>query len=225
MSISTRLEGSVKAGLALLAVAALAATLNRATHTDEGAANWISYFTNLSNLFGVAVLLTGAVALLWGTRPVPDLVRGAATLYLVITGAVYWSLLAGTIDANTIIWANDVVHGVMPAVFLADWLLRPPLRRIPWTKALPWLAFPLLYLAYSLLRGPSAGWYPYDFLDPRNPGGYGHVATWSVIITLAFSVVASLLVLYANARRKSGTTGGTGGIGERDGRDQELTVA
>ncbi|MFE9568838.1 Pr6Pr family membrane protein [Streptomyces sp. NPDC006692] len=224
MSLSTRLEGSVKAGLALLAVAALATSLNQAVHTDEGAANWISYFTNLSNLLGATVLLTGGLALLRATRPVPDLLRGAATLYLVITGAVYWTLLAGTIDAHTIIWANDVVHGVMPAVFLADWIVRPPLRRIPWTRSLPWLAFPLLYLAYSLLRGPSAGWYPYDFLDPRKPGGYGHVAIWSVIITLAFTLVASLLVLYVNARRRSGESGGTG-ISEHDGRDREMTTA
>ncbi|MFE3521477.1 Pr6Pr family membrane protein [Streptomyces sp. NPDC059161] len=223
MSLSTRLEGSVKAGLALLAVAALATSLNQAAHTDEGAANWISYFTNLSNLLGATVLLTGGLALLRATRPVPDLLRGAATLYLVITGAVYWTLLAGTIDAHTIIWANDVVHGVMPAVFLADWILRPPLRRIPWTRSLPWLAFPLLYLAYSLLRGPSAGWYPYDFLDPRKPGGYGHVAIWSVIITLAFTLVASLLVLYANARSRSGESAGTG-ISAHDGRDREMTT-
>ncbi|GAA0592159.1 Pr6Pr family membrane protein [Streptomyces crystallinus] len=218
MSLSTKLEGSAKIGLALLGVAALATSLNRATHTDEGAANWISYFTNLSNLLGAAVLLVGGLALLRGTRPVPDLLRGAATLYLVITGVVYWALLAGTIDANTIIWANNVVHGVMPAVFLTDWLLRPPLRRIPWTQSLRWLVFPLLYLAYSLLRGPHAGWYPYDFLDPREPGGYKHVATWSVIITLAFTGMASLLVLYANARCKRGGTGAS----EHEDRDRDL---
>ncbi|MFC0843707.1 Pr6Pr family membrane protein [Streptomyces noboritoensis] len=221
MSLSTRLEGSAKIGLALLGVAALATSLNRATHTDEGAANWISYFTNLSNLLGAAVLLTGGLALLRGTRPVPNLLRGAATLYLVITGVVYWALLAGTIDANTIIWANNVVHGVIPAVFLADWLLRPPPHRIPWTRALPWLAFPLLYLAYSLLRGPHVGWYPYDFLDPREPGGYGHVAIWSVIITLAFTGTASLLVLYVNARHKRGGNDGTG-VSEREAHDGDL---
>ncbi|MFI1106230.1 Pr6Pr family membrane protein [Streptomyces melanogenes] len=218
MSLSTKLEGSAKIGLALLGLAALATSLNRATHTDEGAANWISYFTNLSNLLGAAVLLAGGLALLRGTRPVPDLLRGAATLYLVITGVVYWALLAGTIDANTIIWANNVVHGVTPAVFLADWLLRPPPRRIPWIQALRWLVFPLLYLAYSLLRGPHAGWYPYDFLDPREPGGYAHVATWSVIITLAFTGMASLLVLYVNARNRRGGTG----AGEREDRDRDL---
>ncbi|MFI1104510.1 Pr6Pr family membrane protein [Streptomyces melanogenes] len=224
MSLSTRLEGSAKIGLALLGLAALATSLNRATHTDEGAANWISYFTNLSNLLGAAVLLAGGLALLRGTRPVPDLLRGAATLYLVITGVVYWALLAGTIDANTIIWANNVVHGVIPAVFLADWLLRPPPRRISWTQSLPWLAFPLLYLAYSLLRGPHAGWYPYDFLDPREPGGYTHVATWSVIITLAFTGMASLLVLYVNVRHRRGGSGGTG-VSEREGRDRDPMTA
>ncbi|MBC3840126.1 hypothetical protein GXW82_07850 [Streptacidiphilus sp. 4-A2] len=153
MALSTKIEGSAKVALALLASAALGTTLDQAVHTGEGWGNWASYFTNISNLLGVLVFLLGGVALLRGSRPVPDRLRGAATLYLVITGAVYWTLLANTIDSQTIVWANDTVHGIMPAAMLADWLLRPPARRLRWSQGLPWLVFPLVYLAYSLLRG------------------------------------------------------------------------
>ncbi len=202
MALSTKIEGSAKVALALLAGAALATTLDQAVHTDEGVANWVSYFTNLSNLLGAATFLIGGLALLRGGRPVPDRLRGAATLYLVITGAVYWTLLANTIDAQTIVWANDTVHGVMPVAVLADWLLRPPAQPLRWSKGLPWLVFPLVYLAYSLIRGPYAHWYPYDFLDPRLPGGYQHVAVWSVIITVAFTAVMSLLILLGGVRSR-----------------------
>ena len=203
MAPITKIEGTAKVGLALLASAALATTLDQAVHTGEGVGNWLSYFTNISNLLGAAVFLTGGLALLRGSKPVTDRVRGAATLYLVITGAVYWTLLANTIDAQTIVWANDTVHGVMPAAMLADWLLRPPAQPIRWVKGLPWLVFPLAYLAYSLIRGPFVHWYPYNFLDPRLPGGYQHVAVWSVIITVAFTAVMSLLVLLSTLRGRS----------------------
>jgi len=202
MAPSSRIEGSAKVALALLASAALATTFDQAVRTGEGVGNWVSYFTNISNLLGAATFLIGGVALLRGRKPVSDLLRGAVTLYLVITGAVYWTLLANTIDANTIVWANDTVHGVMPAAMLADWLLRPPARPIRWAKGLPWLAFPLVYLVYSLIRGPFAHWYPYDFLDPRLPGGYDHVAVWSVIITGAFTGVMSLLILLGSLRAR-----------------------
>ncbi|MFK0223978.1 Pr6Pr family membrane protein [Streptomyces vinaceus] len=201
MIVRSRIDGYARVGLALVALAALAATLERAIRVGEGAQSWISYFTNLSNMLGAYVLFTDGVAVLRGTRRVPGLVRGAATLYLLITGAVYWTLLTGTMDATTVPWANDVVHAVIPAAFLADWLIRPPTHRVPWAKAQLWMAFPLLYLAFSLLRGPSADWYPYDFLDPRGPGGYAHVLLWSVIMTAAFAAALALLVLWANLAR------------------------
>lgn len=206
MALSTKIEGSAKTALALLAFAALGTTLDQAVRTGEGVANWVSYFTNISNLLGAATFLAGGAALLRGGRPVPDRLRGAVTLYLVITGAVYWTLLADTIDAQTIVWANDTVHGVMPVAVLADWLLRPPAQPIRWRQGLPWLALPLVYLAYSLVRGPYAHWYPYDFLDPRLPGGYQHVAVWSVIITVAFTAVMSLLILLGGVRSRQRQT-------------------
>ena len=53
-----------------------------------------------------------------------------------------------------------------------------PVRRIGFRTALPWLGVPLVYVAYSLLRGPLVDWYPYPFLDPAD-GGYGRVAVVS----------------------------------------------
>jgi hypothetical protein len=189
--------GAGRAAFGSFALVALGVGYDRDLHTGD-AVNFFFYFTDLSNLFGAAVLLYGGRALLRGRPGVPDLVRGAAVLYLVITGLVYWLLLAGQATAATIAWQNDVVHGVMPTVLILDWLVFPPTARLRLGVAVRWLAFPLLYLAVSLMRGPLVGWWPYDFLDPREPGGYLHVTTWSLIVLVVFVVFMTLIVLTGN---------------------------
>ncbi|GAA1889100.1 Pr6Pr family membrane protein [Streptantibioticus ferralitis] len=207
MSAMTKSVGSARVAVAVLAASALGVTFDQALHTDEGAGNWFSYFTNLSNLFGVAVLLVGGVALLSGRKPISDGWRGAAALYLGVTGLVYWTLLAGQSGQDVIVWANYVVHAVMPVAAMADWLAGPPARPIRWVRGLPWLTFPLAFLAYSLLRGPFVHWYPYDFLDPRRPGGYLHVTTWTLVVTAAFVFFMLLIVVLGN--RLAGRLGRT----------------
>lgn len=145
--------------------------------------NLFSYFTVLSNVFGAGVLLVGAF------RPVPDLVRGAATLYLGMTGVVFALLLSGLDLGLLEPWANTVLHHVMPVVLVADWLLLPPRRGFAVARSLWWLVFPAVYLPYTLIRGALVDWYPYPFVDPR-PRGYPHVVAMSVGIAIAFGLAA-----------------------------------
>lgn len=62
---------------------------------------------------------------------------------------------------------------------LVDYLIDRPKRKISFKRSLVWLAFPLLYLLYSLIRGAAVGWYPYPFLNPNNHG-YGSIALVSL---------------------------------------------
>lgn len=187
----------LRIAFAVLALVALGVGYDRDLHVGD-AVNFFFYFTDLSNLFGAGVLLYGGLAALRGRPGVPDLVRGAASLYLVITGLVYWTLLASQMTAATIKWENDIVHGVMPAVLVLDWLLMPPTVRLSLAKATRWLVFPVLYLGVSLVRGPIVHWWPYGFLDPRKPGGYLHVTTWSLIVTAIFVLFMTLLATAGN---------------------------
>lgn len=160
--------------------------------------NLLSYFTVLSNVFGAGVLLVGVF------RPVPDLVRGAATLYLGMTGLVFALLLSGLDLGLLEPWANTVLHYVMPVVLVLDWLVAPPSRGFPVVRSLWWLVFPAVYLPYTLVRGALVDWYPYPFLDPR-PRGYPHVVVMSVGIAIAFGV-AALAVGWLGARRAAVAT-------------------
>ncbi|GAA2134834.1 hypothetical protein GCM10009760_12600 [Kitasatospora kazusensis] len=185
----------------------------QAHHTaDHGASlvNLFSYFTVLSNIAGVLVLLVGGVLGLLARPGVPDGIRGAVTLYLAITGLVYVLLLSGEDVPLQVPWVNAVVHGIMPLVFLADWLAAPPLRPVSRRTALGWAAFPLLYLVYTLSRGAAVDWYPYPFLDPRLPRGYARVAGACALVAVAFVLVGAV-IRWAGNRLGVRAAGGPGG--------------
>ena len=161
--------------------------------TTGSLVNFFSFFTIESNLLAIVVLLVGGVLDPRSERWA--YVRGAATLYMVITGIVYAALLANQEVGLTAAWVNSAMHQVTPAVLLVDWVCFPPWSRGTYRAALAWLAFPLAYLAYALARGAAVDWYPYPFLDPRRPGGYGRVATYAVVL----AVVMGLLAVAVNA--------------------------
>lgn len=153
--------------------------------------NFLSYFTQLSNLYAAGVLGAG----LWlAARPVSaryESMRGAAVLYVLITAIVYELLLAH-IDAQqhvTPTYNNWVLHRIVPLVVLGDWLYVVPRSPISRQSATAWLAFPVVYLAYTLIRGAWEDWYPYPFVDPR-PHGYLPVALQCSMIALGACLLA-----------------------------------
>jgi hypothetical protein len=176
-------------GLALLAVGVqLAITVQR----GGSVVNFLSFFTIDSNLLAAFVLFIVGVGALAGVAPQRSFafLRGAATLYMVITGIVFALLLAGLEQRLqvTVPWINVVLHYVMPVVMLVDWLLFPPKFRFPFKQVLFWLVFPLLYLTYSLLRGSLVGWYPYPFLDVPQVG-------WLGVIVISFAIAIGAMAL------------------------------
>ncbi|MFC1413945.1 Pr6Pr family membrane protein [Streptacidiphilus sp. N1-12] len=194
----TRLVAVLRIGFALLGAAALAATAAHAGDTGLGLVSFFSFFTVLSNCALVLVFGYGGAAALLDRPTCPDLLRGAVTLYMAVTGLVY-AVALSDVDTAMLAWTNTVLHQLLPLVALGDWLLLRTARRLRWSETARWLVFPLLYLVYTLLRGPHAHWYPYPFLDPRTHG-YGHVAAASALVTVAFVAIAGLLTWAGNAR-------------------------
>jgi len=91
-----------------------------------------------------------------------DLFRGAAALYMATTGIIFSVLLAGLdVELTAVPWDNLVLHYIMPAAMLLDWIINRPKHRISFKRALVWLVYPLAYVAYSLGRGRTGyftGW-------------------------------------------------------------------
>ena len=186
----------VRAATAIAITVALVAQFDRSIDLPEfGAVDFFSYFTVLSNVAAVVVLGMAAARPILLRLHTFTIVRGAMTLYMAVTGLVYAVLLAPA-SANvglTLGWVDLVVHRIAPVVVVADWVLDPPQTRPRLTSVLKWLWFPLLYLVYSLVRGPRADWYPYPFLDPDEAGSYPVVAVTCAGILVVFLVVTVVL--------------------------------
>ena len=187
-----------------LIIAAIVTQLVQQVDKGNSIANFFSFFTIQSNLLAAAILFWGVTRDQERRDPATvDLVRGAATLFLSITGVVYGLLLSGYTEAlqTTIPWVDNVLHRIIPIVMVIDWLLVPPRTRLSLRKALIWFAYPALYSVYSWIRGPIVDWYPYPFLDPRNAGGWAAVAAYSVAIAAGALLFAWLVVMAGNRLR------------------------
>lgn len=180
----------------LLAAAALADAAVNSSHLGH----FFSFFTVESNILGCVVLLVGG--LVDPDSPGWSVLRAAATLYLTITGIVYAALLAHQDVGLISPWVNDVLHRAIPLAMLVDWVLFDPWPTTSRSAALGWLAGPLAFLVYSLIRGPVVHWYPYPFLDPRRKGGYTHVALICVILALGMALLA-LVISWVGDRRSA----------------------
>ena len=62
---------------------------------------------------------------------------------------------------------------------------------------------PLLYLAYSVIRGAIVGFYAYPFLNPDKVGGYGGVVFYSVSIIAVFLFVSWVLLTLGNKLKRN----------------------
>jgi Co/Zn/Cd efflux system component len=164
--------------------------------------NFFSFFTIQSNLLASLVLLfSGAFFLTNHPEPrLLTLARGAVTVYMIVTAAVFAFLLAdiSAADPTVLPWANKVLHQLIPFFVILDWFLLGAKERINLKEALLWFVFPLLWLIYSFIRAALTGWYPYHFLDPKEVGNLG-VILYILVISLAMAFVCFLLAFLTNS--------------------------
>ncbi len=170
-------------------------------------ANFFSYFTILSNLL-VAVCLTTSLfspSSGIGSFFSKVTVQSAIAVYIFIVGLVYNLVLRGIISLSGFAWVVDnLLHVVVPLLFVLYWFIFTPKKVLQWKNILPWLIFPAVYLIYSLLRGPVADWYPYPFLHTGKLG-YGTVAVNSFFVLLAFLIAGLGMIAYNRAGKEQST--------------------
>ena len=163
--------------------------------------NLFSYFTTDSNLITAAVLILATVAI-WRDKAFGGwfrYLRGGAVVYMIITAVVYQVLLA---DTGTNDWNNFVLHRLAPAFVVLWYILFPSAKSISAKQANWWLAFPVVWTIYTLIRAALIDWYPYPFLNPAEVGGTSGVAIHMIGIALGFTTV-SHIVAWISRRRES----------------------
>lgn len=162
--------------------------------------NFFAYLTNQSNIaFVVLLIIAGVIALRRTEDPRWLTVALALVLSWTITAGIVFAVMVWQggergirIDVP---WSDQVLHFWLPACTIAAWALAPGHRSVPWRVVPITLAYPLLWGAFTLWRGPLIGWYPYYFLDPRQVSGPVEFLTFSAVALAVFALVASGLVL------------------------------
>jgi hypothetical protein len=192
----------LRLGFAAAGVAAISyqASALKAAHVFRPG-NFFSFFTIQSNILSITVLAAAALVRRSERSPTFEIARAAATIYMAITGVVFAVLLTGVqenLDTH-IAWVNDTVHTILPIVLVADWLIDPPRHRFRPRVIAFWIAYPVAWFAYTLLRGPHAHWYPYPFVDVSEHG-YGRVLLNGVGLVVFFTAVAAVFLIVGQMR-------------------------
>lgn len=166
--------------------------------------NFFSYYTNLANLLAAGVFIAGAIRNIRGAHAtaLAEQLRFMAAINMVIVGIVF-SILLRNVDLGSLLpWINTLLHYVMPVIVLLDWIIAPPQIKLSARDLTGVLVFPIVYLAYTLIRGSNNNWYPYPFLNPVNVGGYSIVGLYALAITVVFVLAGFALMTIGNRRAR-----------------------
>ncbi|SIT85382.1 Pr6Pr family membrane protein [Microbacterium sp. RU33B] len=210
---------AIAAAIVAQAFQSFTGAVQNGRHVPTIVGNFFSFFTILSNLLAVLVLLW-AVVWFWtrGRRSASEpralaFALASVTTYMIVTGVVYNLLLRGyQLEPGAVVpWSNEILHLAGPAFFVLDLFLGPRRRRLPWGAVVGIIVFPIVWVLYTLVRAsfitnPTTGdpwWYPYPFLDPhRNSGpalllSLGGIAVGTAVVALIVVWIGRL-----RARRK-----------------------
>ena len=177
---------------------------NRIASIPETILRYFSFFTILTNLI-VAVCCT---SLLSGSNSTLKIFFSkqntltAIAVYITIVGLVYNIILRFLWKPAGLQWiVDELLHSVIPFLFIVLWLFFIPKGKILWKSVWAWLLYPLIYLIFILMRGPSSSFYPYPFIDVGKIG-YNQTVINSAGMLLAFLVV-SILFISLNRLKKN----------------------
>lgn len=178
---------------------------NRTASVPETVIRFFSYFTILTNI-AVAVCFTFILLRPFSksakmfSKPVTIT---ALTLYIAVVAIIYNVILRFLWNPHGLQLAVDeLLHSVIPVLFIFYWLLFVQKQTIKLNNILPWLIYPVVYCIYVLIRGNFSGFYPYPFIDVTALG-YSKVFTNIAGMLIAFLVISLLLVSVSKLSTKS----------------------
>jgi hypothetical protein len=169
---------------------------NRQTSLAEVIIRYFTFFTILTNII-VAVCCTVLLwkpASGWGRFFSKTTTQTAITVNIIIVGVVYNTILRAMWKPEGMQrMVDELLHLVVPLLFVIYWLLCVPKGRLQWRNIFLWAIYPIAYLVIVLIRGAFSGYYPYPFLDVTKLG-YPQTLLNSAFIAIAFFIVALIFV-------------------------------
>jgi len=160
---------------------------------------YFSFFTLLTNLI-VALVLTFSLLgpnTRWGRFFSSPAVATGTALYIATVGVTYSVLLRHVWDPEGLDKLADILlHDVVPVMYVVFWIFFVPKSGLRWKNPLSWAIYPVIYLAWILIRGAISGRYPYPFVDVGQLG-YPHVLLNSGMLLGIFLVVSFAVIAVA----------------------------
>lgn len=179
--------------------------LNRVESVPETIIRFFSFYTILTNIlvafcFTVLLLKPNSRSGIFFSQPG---VLTATTIYITVVGVLYNLILRE-------IWspvgfqrlADELLHVVIPLLFILFWYFSAPKGGLGWKSAFPWLVYPFVYAVFVLIRGALSGFYPYPFVDVITLG-FKKVLVNSAGLFIGFFLVSQLFIVITKAMSKT----------------------
>lgn len=178
--------------------------VNRVTPVPEAVIRFFSFFTILTNIL-VATYATTVLLPLTASRDrflTLPATASAITVYISVVGIIYNVVLRSLWHPEGLQQlVDELLHSLIPALFVVYWLLFVPKSALQWGHAPRWLIYPLCYLVFILVRGTSSGFYPYPFIDVSRLG-YSRVLVNVFFICCVFLLLSLLAVTIGKIIKK-----------------------
>ena len=182
--------------------------LNRVESVPETIIRFFSFYTILTNIlvafcFTVLLVKPNSRSGIFFSQAS---ILNAITIYIFVVGLLYNLILRQ-------IWspvglqrlADELLHVVIPLLFILYWYLFAPKDGLRWKNAFPWLLYPFVYAVFVLFRGALSGFYPYPFVD-ANILGLKKVLLNSVGLFIGFFLISLLFIAIAKAMSKKNSS-------------------
>lgn len=173
---------------------------HRTASVAETIVRYFSFFTISTNIL-VALCCT-AVLFNLGAFFRKSATQAAIAVYILVVGVVYNLVLRSFSKPEGLDkLVNELLHSVMPSLFVIYWFTAAPKANIRWGHLFPWLLYPLVYLTYTLIRGHFVHYYPYPFLNVDRLG-YATATVNCLWVSFAFLVFSLIFIAIARAQDK-----------------------
>lgn len=157
---------------------------------------FLSYFTVTTNIivalcFTTLWLFRSSIVGNFFARPST---LTAITVYIVVVGLIYNTMLRGLIVLNG--WpraADELLHVLSPIIFLVFWIFLVEKAGLKYKSAAIWLIYPLIYVVFTVIRGYFINRYPYPFINVVKLG-YPTAITNAAIIIFIFWMLSLFFI-------------------------------
>lgn len=168
---------------------------------------YFAYFTIQSSLIAAVVLGVSAIRELKNiddTKPL-NLARLSVSTYAIVVAVVYNALLRGTpvlpgdpdYGYDWPVAPNEILHVWAPIFIVIDLALTSMKMKLKFKQIFWVLAFPMAWLAFTIVRGLITGWWAYWFLNPNEDAGVPGVITYIAVI-IVFGLASAAICLSLN---------------------------